>query len=178
MTGPAPEQVLALFTQLGAQLGAVLDTALDVDTPGASSDEWDAMLKSLGVRAMGEDARFDAAQDAKQVKGPPIAEVTSCIQAVSKAATLAVAPMAKALAPDQSAQLNHALSSLAEAAAAQYKAQATERKKGMFAHAKAAAQKHAWDAFGKSQGYVLKCSACGAPRIQADRVCAFCKSKI
>ncbi|MGC4116714.1 MAG: hypothetical protein QM765_19560 [Myxococcales bacterium] len=177
MTGPAPEQVLALFTQLGQQLGAMLDTALDVDTVGGTSDEWDAMLKNLGVAAMGEDERYDTAQADKQVKGPPIAEVAAGLQSAAKAAMLSFAPLSAALSAEQKTQLNHAVASLAEAASAQYKAQSTERKKGMFAHAKAAAQKHSWDAFGKNQGYVLKCGSCGAPRIQRDLVCAFCGNK-
>ncbi|HEY3452871.1 MAG TPA: hypothetical protein VGK67_41395 [Myxococcales bacterium] len=173
-----PEQVLALFTQLGSQLGAILDAALDVDLAGGSSDDWDAVLAKLGVATMGEDPRFDAAQADQQVKGPPIAEVTACVQAASKAALLSFASVEATLPLEQKAQLDRALASLAEAAAAQYRAQATAKKKGMFAHAKAAAQKHQWDAFGKSQGYVLKCAACGAPRISADLICAFCGGKI
>jgi len=178
--GGAPQQVLAAFAQLGQQLGAILDTALDVEPAGGLSDEWSAQLRRLGVAALDEEVRYDAAQAAAQVKGAPIAEVATCLQAAVGGAFQALAALAAGvgLRADQVRQLGATLKAMAEAAERQYRAEAPARKTGMFAPARAAAQKHSWDSFGKGQGYVLKCGGCGAPRINADLTCAFCGSRI
>lgn len=178
MSGPAPERVVALFANLGHQLGSVVEAALDIDLAGGTSDPWDALLSSLKVPKLGEDARFDAAQADRQVKGAPIAEVRSCIEAAVKEAAQAWAVVGASLPMEQHAQADRALATLAEEAVRRYRTLATTRQKGMFAHAKAAAAEHRWDGFAVNQGYVLKCPSCGAPRIGADLLCAFCGGKM
>ena len=175
---PAPERVLALFTQLGGDVGAVVDAGLDIDLAGGTSDAWGALLSKWQVAPLGEDARFEAAQADKQVKGAPIAEARGCIDAAIRAARAQCAQWAGELNPAQRAQLDGALASLATEAVARYRALATARKKGMFAHAKATAQQHQYDGFSKAQGYLLHCTSCGAPRLGSDLTCAFCGGRV
>ena len=178
MSGPAPERLLALFAQLGSQIGAIVDAGLDIDLPGGTSEDWDALLKQWGVPALAEDDRFAAAQADKMVKGAPIAEALSCLQAATRAAAAQWEAISCDLPAAQRAQVHGALGALAGEAAAQYRLKACTRKKGMFVHAKEAAQKHQWDAYLGSQGYVLRCSSCGAPRLGSDLACAFCGGRV
>jgi hypothetical protein len=175
---PAPERVLALFTQLGSEVGAVVDAGLDIDLAGGTSDTWAALLSKWGVAPLGEDARFEAAQADKMVKGAPVAEAQACVEAAVRSARSQCAQWAAELNPAQQAQLEGALASLATEAVARYRSLATARKKGMFAHAKATAQLHQYDGTSKAQGYVLHCTSCGAPRLGSDLTCAFCGGRV
>ena len=175
---PAPEKLRALFTQLGTQTGAVVDAGLDIDLAGGTSEAWDGLLKTWGVAAMGEDARFAAAKADKMVQGAPIAEAKACIDAAVKAAGAQWELMSADLPQAQRDQVRGALVSLAEEAIKQYRQRACTRKKGMFVHAKEAAQQHGWNAYLGSKGYVLHCVSCGAPRLGSDLTCAFCGGRV
>ncbi len=140
--------------KLGQTLDRTGGVALEVEPAGALTDGWSAVLKEFGVPALGEDARFAAAQAIKQLKGAPLPEVEAVFRAVCGPAV-----------------------ELCGEAVARYKQLATERPKKMFAHAIAAAAQHRYDEYTPGS-YVLRCPKCGAPRLKAELRCEFCKAAI
>jgi hypothetical protein len=143
------------WIKLGQSLDRAGGAALDVEPAGGILPQWAAVLRDVGVAPMSEDARFAAAQSAKQTKGAPLPEVE--------------AVFAKLCGP------THA--DLCTEAVARYRELATARPKKMFSHAMAAAKQHRYDEYAPG-AYVLRCPACGAPRLKAVLHCDFCGADI
>ena len=173
-----PQAFLLAWGSLTQRLAALIDAALAVDPPGGLTADWEQMLKALRVTPLGEDERFAAAQAAKQTKGAPLPEVQQCLEVFTVAARAELAPFRAALTAAQVSVMDASVAAFGAEAAAHYGAKACERKKGMFGHAKKLAAEHRYDAYGKGEGYVHKCGACGAPRLAETFTCVFCGGEL
>ncbi|MBL8955889.1 MAG: hypothetical protein JNK82_34260 [Myxococcaceae bacterium] len=143
------------LVNLGLALDRAGGIALDVEPAGGILPPWAGVLTELGISPLGEDARFAAAQAAKQTKGAPLPEVE--------------AVFAKLCGPANAA--------LCAEAVARYRELATARPKKMFSHAMAAAKLNRYDEYAPG-AYVLRCPSCGAPRLKAVLHCDFCGADI
>ena len=143
------------WINLGMALDRAGGAALDVEPAGGLLPQWEAVLRETGVPAMEEDARYAAAQQHKQTKGAPLPEVEAVFRALCGGRHEALCAEA----------LNR------------YRELATARPKKMFSHAMAAAKQHRYDEYAPG-AYVLRCPACGAPRLKAVLHCDFCGADI
>ncbi len=169
---------LALWGDVTARVAALVDAALDVEPAGGLSAAWTSQLKAYAVPALGEDARFAAARTDKLAKGAPIAELTSCLDALTKAARLQLAQVTKTLSPPQQEHVHRGLDTLTAEALRRYRELACARPKKMFGHAKAVAAQHRYDEHKGGHSYVLGCPTCGAPRLADDLSCVFCGGEV
>lgn len=163
-----------LEQRLGGAVSEVLETALAVDPPGASSPAWEGVLLRYGVNARPEDERYAAAKRERMFRGAPFEEVGGCLGVLAGRFLRQLAVLTTG-GPDFE-RLRTLLEGLPAAGLDHYKRLACEKPKGgMFGHAMAAAKQHKYDGYTATRGYVLKCPHCGAPRLrEEDFRCAFC----
>lgn len=173
----APQAFLAAWAELSAELGRLVDLALELEPAGGTSDAWEATLAKLGVEPLGEDARYAAARAQKQTRGAPLEEVGACLRRVAERGQGLLAPLLADLDEAQRARVGSGLGLLLEESERRYREAACARKKGMFAHAREAAQQHPYRDLKAVHGYVLRCPACRAPRLQPDLACVFCGAR-
>jgi len=164
----------AVWTDLSASLGRLVELGLDVEPAGGTSEAWSAALADHAIEPLGEDERFDAARALKQTKGAPLTEVTACLKKAVERGQAALVPLLGALTDEQRRRVQSGLGLLLEEAEKRYREAACAKKKGMFAHARETAQLHQYSVVPTVHGYVLCCPACKAPRLQQDLACVFC----
>jgi transcriptional regulator of met regulon len=170
----AAELFLKEWTALTHELTTLVDTALDVEPAGASLPAWDAVRAKYGVRALGDEARLAEAKADRLTKGAPVSEVKACLDALVVLATRRLQPLRASLSAEQARLVETTLHDFTAQALAHYRAKATERKKRMFAAAKALAHQHQYGTHHGAQGYVLGCGTCHGPRLGEALHCAFC----
>jgi len=168
------DRFLATWGALTAELTTLLDAALDVEPPGGLPDSWAKLLARYGVRPLGEDERIAAIAQGKQTKGAPAVEVERCLDALARSAQAQLQPLRAQLSPAQALAVEDGLHRFTHEAKAHYRAKATEKKKGMFGHARKLAAQHQYGSGGNATAYVLGCSSCHAPRLADELSCAFC----
>lgn len=170
----APLGFLSAWGELSAELGRLVDLALDLEPAGGTSEAWCAVLAEVGVEPLGEDARYAAARAQKQSRGAPLEEVAACLQRVAERGRGTLAPHLAQLTEAQRSRVHSGLGLLLEESKRRYQEAACARRSGMFAHAREVARMHQYSGQPAVRGYVLHCPACRAPRMQQDLACVFC----
>lgn len=171
----AADAFLREWTALTHELTSLVETALEVEPPGASLPAWDAMRAKYGVRALGEDARLEEAQRDGLTKGAPVSEVKACLDVLARLASKRLEPLRASLSKEQSQLVERTLHDFTAQAVSHYRTKATEKKKRrMFASAKALAEQHQYGTTHTAKGYVLACGTCHGPRLGEALHCAFC----
>lgn len=148
-----------------AELGALLDDALDVEPVGGCPEAWVRWLSRYEVMALGEDARLAEVLRGGQTKGAPLSEVAACLEGLSREAAARLAPFKAQLTPEQARSVDEGLHTLKAQALEQFRVKATVKKKRMFGAAKELANKHQYGAFSSASAWVMTCERCGAPRL-------------
>ncbi len=169
------ERLARLQTELPRQVSQVLSVGLAVEPAGGTSADWKALRNGLGVAPMGEEARFASARNAKMARGAPLEEVSACLGCLAGAGWAELEALRGGLDPTVASRLGALIQQFPAQALEEYRRLACDRPKGMFAHARAAAERHQYSKWQKSGGYVLTCPNCGGPRLRTtDLVCEFC----
>lgn len=157
---------------LGQQAGAVLELALAVTPAGAATAAWREGLARFEVPPLGDAERFAVAEREGQTRGAPVEEVRRCLARLVE--------WVEASHPLARQALGGLLTDLVARHVAQYRELATAQPApaaagGMFAHAQATADRKAREGSAGGGAHVLRCAACGAPRLrEADLRCDYC----
>ena len=162
--------------RLGSRVSEVMETALACTPAGGTSPKWRTLMDELDVRPLEEGARSEAAKQAGQTRGAPVAEVARCLESLV------------ASVRGESSQVVEVLQSLLDGLVSRHKEQyavlatvptetveAPAKAGGMFAFAMATAKKKSEAQQYGGGTYLLHCPSCGAPRLrESDLVCEYC----
>jgi len=185
------DQLDGLQQWLGSTVGAVLDTALAIESPNGHSSGWLGLLQSFNVNPMPEEERVKTASISPTTRGAPVQEVYEVAGTIARRGNDALEKINQMIMdldfddPDEDAherqysRLRGLCDRLQKDSVAKYRSVVMPRR-SMFAAAKAAAAQQKTPV-GKvpSSGFVLKCRNCGAPRLDDKGfACDFCGARL
>jgi hypothetical protein len=166
------DERLQLFSQtLALQVAEVIDAGLAVEPLGGTSAAWQQLCARHRVAPLDEETRYAVARSDGLYRGAPLAELRGCLDGIVRTLGEALGALG-GIDAETRERLHSLLERLAPEALQQYRQIASEKPRGMFAHALATARKHQYSDL-KGTSYVLRCEGCGGPRLRAFR-CSFC----
>jgi len=165
---------------LGTAVGEALEAALGVEAPNGTTPAWQAILTRWGVSPTADEVRERLARTTGMRFGAPVGELHDVLTAVAQQAEPRLRaidwPLDDAPQHRRAERLQRAIGELRESTLALYR-QRVLPKRGMFAQAFAAAGKGPAGKGPAREAFVLRCSACGAPRVREDHLrCDYCDS--
>lgn len=168
---------------LGRTVGNAYSAAGAIDEPCGSSAEWMEILTHFKVEPVAEEERKKSAKATDQTRGASPEELHLILTNVTKSAGK---KLKKIEYPDFSAlerrwdRLRSLIDRLLDETMQAYRKKVMP-KRGMFAHARAAALKSQGQQgqqapqAGPKEAFVLRCDGCGAPRLDPDLFeCEYC----
>lgn len=164
---------------LGRNTGNALNTALSIEEPGGSSPAWVDLLAHFKVMPVSQEERIKTAKITGMQRGASPEELTELLTAITRSMK---SKIKKLPWPDDNAlslridRLRALTDRILEENMAAYR-KIVFPKKGMFAHAKEAADKSRNEPGWKvsSEAFVNCCRGCGAPRINPSHLeCEYC----
>ncbi|MBK8480961.1 MAG: hypothetical protein IPL40_07270 [Proteobacteria bacterium] len=174
------EQAAALEQWLGTAVGEALQAALAVEEANGSAPAWQAVLARWSVAPLGEAERARLAQATGMRFGAPVGELHDVLKEIAAAAEPRLRaidwPLDDAPLHRRAERLQRVVGELRESTLALYR-QRVLPKRGMFAQAFAAAAKGPVGKGPPREALVMRCAACGAPRVREDHFrCDYCDS--
>lgn len=165
---------------LGTAVGEALETALSVEAPNGTTPAWQAILNRWDVSPTADEAREGLARTTGMRFGAPVGELHDVLTIIAEQADPRLRaidwPLDDALQQRRAERLQGTISGLRDSTLALYR-QRVLPKRGMFAQAFAAAGHGPVGKGPAREALVMRCRACGAPRVREDHLrCDYCDS--